>query len=193
MGQVWQDWGGVVVVSLAGLPLAALIAFLLARLRIAGSVPVREAWWRSVAEVGMVVGTLPWVWMILTPLAAPRQVHLIPLRDLYLQVTTTSTTNVMVQVGGNLLVFAAVGFFAPVRFAALAGLGRLLALGAAGSALVEALQFVLDIGRVTSVDDVLVNAVGAALAGLVSRPWWAPRVPVPAGVEPAHIESGYRI
>ena len=188
---MWRDWGGVVVVSLAGLPVAALIALLLARLRRRNGLPNREAWWHSVAEVGMVVGTLPWVWMILTPLAAPRQVHLIPLRDLFLQVTTTSPTFVMVQVGDNLLVFAALGFFGPIRFAALAGVWRLLALGAAGSALVETLQFVLDIGRVSSVDDVLINAVGAALAGLVSRPWWASREPVAADRRPTPIESGY--
>lgn len=190
MGQVWRDWGGVVLVSLAGLPLAALIAFLLARVRIARSMPVRQAWWRSVAEVGMVVGTLPWVWMILTPLDAPRQVHLIPLRDLYLQVTTTSPTFVAVQAGGNLLVFAALGFFAPIRFPTLAGVGRLLALGAAGSIVVETLQFVLDIGRVTSVDDVLINAVGAALAGLLSRPWWRSGAPVSTSAAPVRAEAG---
>jgi glycopeptide antibiotics resistance protein len=37
---------------------------------------------------------------------------------------------------------------------------------------VEVLQYVLDLGRVSSVDDVLVNAVGAVLAALCSRRWW---------------------
>ncbi|WP_243704687.1 VanZ family protein [Micromonospora sp. KC723] len=85
----------------------------------------------------------------------------------------------VVQVVGNLLVFAALGFLAPVRWAALAGVGRLFLLGVAGSALVEWLQYALDLGRVTSVDDVLINATGAALAALASRPRWAGRRPVP--------------
>jgi hypothetical protein len=173
--QVWRDWGSVVVVSILGLPLAALITVALARWRRSQRVPARVAWWHSAAEVGMVAGTLPWVWMILTPRSAPRQVWLVPLSDLANQLITTSPAQMVIQAGGNLLVFAGLGFFAPVRFAALARPVRLLALGAAGSALVETLQYVLDLGRVSSVDDVLINAVGAALAGLASRPWWAIR------------------
>jgi glycopeptide antibiotics resistance protein len=45
---------------------------------------------------------------------------------------------------------------------------------AAGSLLVETLQWALDLGRVSSVDDVLLNTLGAVLAALVTRPWWRP-------------------
>jgi glycopeptide antibiotics resistance protein len=76
------------------------------------------------------------------------------------------------QIVGNLLVFAALGFFAPVRFAALASVPRILALAASCSVLVETAQYVLRLDRVSSVDDVLVNAAGAGLAALVSRRWW---------------------
>lgn len=75
-------------------------------------------------------------------------------------------------IGGNLLVFAALGFFAPMRFAALASVPRVLALGAGCSVLVETAQYVLRLDRVSSVDDVLVNATGALLAALASRRWW---------------------
>jgi len=64
------------------------------------------------------------------------------------------------------------GFFAPIRWPALAGPGRIFAVGAAGSILVELAQYALDLGRVSSADDVLVNALGATLASLVSRRWW---------------------
>jgi hypothetical protein len=37
---------------------------------------------------------------------------------------------------------------------------------------VETAQYALRLDRVSSVDDVLVNAVGAALFGLASRRWW---------------------
>lgn len=178
MGQVWHDWGAVLLATLVALPVAVLLTMLLAGRRDAAS--RAEAWRRSVAEVGGVVGTLPWVWMTLTPRVAPRELKLVPLRDLVDLVQVGPPSFVVVQVVGNLLVFAALGFFAPVRFAALAGVGRLFLLGAAGSVLVESLQYLLDLGRVSSVDDVLLNAAGAALAGLLSRPWWAGRRTAPA-------------
>ena len=68
--------------------------------------------------------------------------------------------------------FAALGFLAPLRFAALASVPRILALAAGCSVLVEAAQYVLRLDRVSSVDDVLLNAAGAGLAALASRRWW---------------------
>ena len=85
-----------------------------------------------------------------------------------------------VGIGGNLLVFAALGFFAPMRFAALASVPRILALGAGCSVLVETAQYVFRLDRVSSVDDVLVNAAGAVLAGLASRHWWRTTAEVPS-------------
>jgi hypothetical protein len=158
-------FNGVVLLTLVGLPLAALVAWALARIRRAAG--VTWAWRKSLAEVGMVYGTVPFVWMILMPGAEPGtvgRVSLVPLRDL--------VTMGPIGIGGNLLVFAALGFFAPMRFAALASVPRILALGAGCSALVETAQYVLRLDRVSSVDDVLVNAAGAALAALLSRPWW---------------------
>ena len=159
---------GVVLMTLIGLPLAVLVAWgLAARRRAAG---VGSAWRTSLAEVGMVYGTAPWVWMtIMMPGSGagivPARVSLVPLRDL--------VTMGPVGIIGNLLVFAALGFFAPIRFATLASVPRLLALGAFGSILIETAQYALQLDRVSSVDDVLVNAVGAGLAGLLSRPWWS--------------------
>ncbi|MGN9803236.1 VanZ family protein [Micromonospora sp. L32] len=178
MGQVWREWGDVLLATLVAVPVTVLLVALLARARAAPT--RREAWRCSAVEVGMVAGTLPWVWMILTPRAAPGEVKLVPLRDLVDLVAAGPPATVVVQVVGNLLVFAALGFLAPVRSAALAGVGRLFLLGAAASVLVESAQYALDLGRVTSVDDVLLNATGAALAGLLSRRWWAGRRPVPA-------------
>jgi hypothetical protein len=166
----WQDLvgtiTGVVVLTVAALPLAALVAWVLAHRRGATGTP--SPWRRSLAEVGIVYGTAPWVWMIMLPGGrageVPGRVSLLPLHDLF----TMSTT----QVVGNLLVFAALGFFAPLRFPALASLPRILLLAAGGSALVETAQYVLQLDRVSSVDDVLLNAAGAGLTALASRPWW---------------------
>jgi hypothetical protein len=166
---------GVVLMTLAGLPLAAVVVWALARRRPAAG--GTSAWRMSLAEVGMVYGTVPFVWMTLMPGPGagivPGRVSLIPLRDL--------VTMGPIGLGGNLLVFAALGFFAPLRFAALASVPRVLALGAGCSVLVETAQYVLRLDRVSSVDDVLVNAAGAALAALASRHWWRTTAEVPSG------------
>ncbi|MDY7084419.1 MAG: VanZ family protein [Actinomycetota bacterium] len=161
---------GVVLMTLAGLPPAVLVACTLAAVR--GS--RRDAF----AEVGLVYGTVPMVWLTMMPGpgagVVPGRVSLIPLADL--------VTMGPLGIAGNLVVLAALGFFAPIRFATMASAPRLLALGTAGSVLIETSQYVLRLDRVSSVDDVLVNAAGAALFGLASRRWWKPhRGPVTDG------------
>ncbi|GAB3976200.1 hypothetical protein GCM10029978_062450 [Actinoallomurus acanthiterrae] len=160
---LFGTFNGVALITVAALPLAALAVWALARRRSAAG--VTSAWRMSLAEVGIVYGTVPWVWMILLPGdEAGAVVSLVPLRDLL-----TMDTG---QVVGNLLVFAALGFFTPLRFAALASVPRVLALAAGCSALVETAQYVLRLDRVSSVDDVLLNTAGAGLAALASRHWW---------------------
>ncbi|GHF38959.1 VanZ family protein [Streptomyces griseosporeus] len=173
----FDTFNGVVLMTLVALPLSALVVCALAyRRRAAG---VASAWRLSLAEVGMVHGTVPFVWLILMPGAepgvAPARVSLVPLRDL----VTMGTLGIT----GNLLVFASLGAFAPVRFTALASLPRILALGAGCSVLVETAQYVLRLDRVSSVDDVLVNTAGAVLAGLASRRWWRTTARAEAGRE----------
>ena len=169
----YDTFNGVLLMMLVGLPLAALVVWALARLRRAAD--ATSAWRMSLAEVGMVYGTVPFVWMTLMPGPGagivPGRVSLVPLRDL--------VTMGPVGIGGNLLVLAALGFFAPMRYAALASVPRIVALGAGCSALIETAQYVFRLDRVSSVDDVLVNAAGAVLAGLASRRWWRSTEAVP--------------
>ncbi|MFB7514416.1 VanZ family protein [Streptomyces sp. NPDC056144] len=157
-----DTFNGVVLMTLVGLPPALGVAWVLARRR-------RPSPWRtSLAEVGMVYGTVPFLWLTMMPGAGagvvPGRVSLVPLRDL--------VTMGPLGIVGNLLVLASLGFFAPIRFAAVASVPRLLALGAGCSLLVEVAQYALRLDRVSSVDDVLVNTAGAVLAGLASRRWW---------------------
>jgi hypothetical protein len=160
---------GVVLMTLVALPLSALVVCALAYRRHAAG--TASAWRLSVAEVGLVHGTVPWLWITLMPGefagTVRGRVSLLPLRDLL--------TMGPLGIVGNLLVLAALGFFAPMRFAALASVPRILALGAACSMLIETAQYVLRLDRVSSVDDVLVNAAGAMLAALASRRWWRTR------------------
>ncbi|MFI7306342.1 VanZ family protein [Micromonospora aurantiaca] len=179
----WHGWfgtiNGVVLLTAAASPAAALVVWVLARRRGGGG----PAWRRSLAEVGIVYGTVPWVWMIMLPGegagVVPGRVSLVPLRDL-LTVLASGPLTVTVQIVGNLLVFAAVGFFGPLRFAALASVPRILVLAAGCSVLVEVAQYALRLDRVSSVDDVLLNSAGAGLAALASRRWWRE----PAAVSP---------
>ncbi|TYB36890.1 VanZ family protein [Micromonospora sp. AP08] len=173
----WHGWlgtfNGVVLLTVAALPLAALTVWALARRRrVLGAA---GAWRMSLAEVGIVHGTVPWVWMIMLPGdgagTVPGRVSLVPLRDLF-TILAAGPLTVTVQIVGNLLVFAALGFLAPLRFAALASVPRILALAAGCSVLVEVAQYVLRLDRVSSVDDVLLNTAGAGLAALASRRWW---------------------
>ncbi|MBE1488556.1 VanZ family protein [Plantactinospora soyae] len=164
------------LVTVAVLPLAALAVWALARRRSVTGTPSAWAWRMSLAEVGMVYGTVPWVWMIMLPGAqagaVPGRMSLVPLRDLFTIAADGGPLTLTGQVVGNLLVFAALGFFAPQRFAALASVPRILALAAGCSVLVEAAQYLLRLDRVSSVDDVLLNTAGAVLAAMASRHWW---------------------
>ncbi|MEU6711124.1 VanZ family protein [Nonomuraea sp. NPDC046802] len=130
----------------------------------------------SIADVGIVVGTAPWVWMILTPSGGEAGVGLVPFGDLA-DLLWAPWETVLVQVGGNLLVFAALGALLPVRSERMSSTARVAAIAAAFSVTVEVLQYALRLGRFSSVDDVILNTAGAALASLVTRRWWARRIP----------------
>ncbi|MEU7143612.1 VanZ family protein [Nocardia sp. NPDC046473] len=159
MNGTWESWGGVILASIAAIPVAGVAAWWLGRWR------GRRA---ALCEVGMVLGTAPWLWMILTPKGTGRSLNLVPLRDLAEQLTDD---RVIEQFGGNLLVFAALGFLLPLRLPWFARPYRILLTAAGASIVVETLQFALAIGRHSSVDDVLLNAVGAYLAALSVHLW----------------------
>lgn len=158
-------------------PLAGAAVVGLARWRLGRGLPARQAWSRSVAEVAMVAGTVPWLVMGLWPIELPAGAvrwYLLPLRDLAAQLSGPPG-EAFTQIVANLLIFFALGTFAPVRFAALAGSARLLVLGVVGSLTLEISQQVFGTGRVFSVDDVLLNGLGCLAGGLVSRRWWLRR------------------
>lgn len=164
-------WLPVVAVSVAVVP-AAFVAIRARNTRsLRNGVPPGLARRRSISEVGMVAGTLPWIAMALTPIPGPRGVRLLPLRDLGEQLAGAPVT-AFFQVSGNLLLLAAFGCYAAARWRI--SVSTIAAMAAAGSLTVETLQYVLAQGRVSSVDDVLLNTVGAALAALASRRWWRP-------------------
>jgi hypothetical protein len=177
MGAVWRDHGTTIIAALLGLPVAAVIAYRWRR----RTRSKRDA----IAEIGLLCWTLPFLVMLFTPQNAPRSVDLVPLHDLPSWLSGAGTA--AAQLIGNLAVLAGVGLFLPVRYGWAASLPRILAIAAVSAVTIEALQWVLAIGRVSSMDDVLVNTVGAVLAAACSRRWWATKkadaeghtVPVP--------------
>ncbi|GHE38744.1 hypothetical protein GCM10017673_46400 [Streptosporangium violaceochromogenes] len=175
MRQVWVLWGGVIVTMALALPAAVAGACLLARRRASRGrpLPVRTA----VADVGAVAGTAPWLWMILTLRPAPNVVDLVPFDDLA-RLFQHSAETAFTQAGGSLLVFAALGAALPARWARLARLTRVAGVAAGASLTVELLQYDLRLGRVSSVDDVLLNTAGAVPAAAATRRRWAGRAPV---------------
>lgn len=168
----------VALVSAAVLiPSAAVTLAALARWRIRRGVPATRAWRRSAAEVGMVAGTLPWLVMTMWPIDLPPDAvrwYAVPLVDLARQLSG-SPLDATTQIGGNVAMLLALGMAAPVRWARLAGVRPLLALGVGISLAIETCQQVFGTGRLFSVDDVLLNGAGCLLGGLATRRWWCRR------------------
>ena len=162
---VLRESDGVLAAVAVGYLLAAVaVAVLLIRWRISRGVPAGIASRLSLAEVGMVAGTLPFVVVILTPTRAESRI-VTPVDGLH-EVFSQGPAYGFVQIVGNLLVFAAFGLLAPVRWRVGALTVLLVAAGAA--AVLEVLQYVLDLGRVTDLGDVILNSAGAGLAALVT-------------------------
>lgn len=88
------------------------------------------------------------------------------------------------QALGNVLMLSPLGALLPLRSRRLRSLGR-IALGAlAMSVLVEGTQYLIQAGRVTSADDILLNTLGAVIGAALSKRAWRcldvrppPRIP----------------
>lgn len=152
-----------VLVSLVGV----VVAIVYGRLRRGSG--TRDA----VLEALIIAGTVPWLFLLLRPGTQPDGKHfLVPFSDLAQQVRVGGRY-AATQIGGNLLVFSAFGLFGPIRWRL--RLAGVVGVAALASAIIEGTQYLQHHGRVASVDDILVNAVGAGLCALVTRRWWRVR------------------
>ncbi|MFC9896281.1 VanZ family protein [Nocardia sp. NPDC127579] len=168
MRQVWNSWGDVLTVWGLAMPVLAGCAVLVFRWRVRWGQDPTVAFRHTVAEAGMLGGTLPWVWMILTPAEGERQLILVPLRDLF-ETIAEASANTVIQVAANLILFLPLGFLLPLRFPRCASVLGITLLGAVLSASLEIAQYALDLGRYTSIDDVLMNMTGAGLGAYLAR------------------------
>jgi hypothetical protein len=181
IGALLDRWGLVIGATAAAVPLCVLAVVVMARRRTAGGMPAERAWRWSAAEVAIVLGTAPWTWMALTALGGPEGISLVPFRDLLEQVRG-DPGEAFVQIFANMVFLLPFGALAPLRWPWFAGLGRLFAVAAAYSATIEVVQHAGHLGRISSVDDVLQNAAGAVLGGLLTLAWWPARKERPSEV-----------
>ena len=169
MSSIWSRWGDVLAATAAAVPLVVLLIGFLAHRRRRHGTEAGAARRDSAAEVAVVAGTLPWLWMTLTPSDGAGGVRPVPLIDL-VELFGGPPGELVIQLVGNLLVFAVAGFCVPIRWSV--GVPTVAAMALIGSVFIETTQYVADLGRVSSIDDVLLNTGGAVLAATASRRWW---------------------
>jgi VanZ family protein len=153
-----------------GAPTVAAVTLGLALHGLRRGRPPAEAWGRALLDGALVGSGLLLVLGTLSSRGGGRPVDLRPLHELGPVLAGSAGRERTWWAAANLALFAPLGALLPLRVRAVDGWFRALAACAALSALVEALQFALGIGRTAAVDDVLVNAAGGLLgyAGLAA-------------------------
>lgn len=125
----------------------------------------------------------------LTPLGSRtgRAVDLVPLRAALASGMTPTTPT---QVVMNLALLAWLGLLLPVVAPHLATVARTTLVVAATTVAIETLQYVLAVGRYSTVDDVLLNTLGGALGAVVGVRVLAPWVRRHAAHAPGEHDAG---
>lgn len=172
MGQVLRDLSDMADYLLLGLVVAAVSSLLLApRRRRSGS-----SWLRALCSAGTDVAGIASVVGVLVVTLQPRywgggrSVSLVPFSDLRSLLTDGwGTSWIVTQLLGNVLLFLPLGLLLPLRVASFRSARWLLAFAALLSAVVEAVQYLLPLGRSVAADDLLLNVTGAGVGYLCSR------------------------
>ncbi|MFJ2828754.1 VanZ family protein [Streptomyces sp. NPDC087263] len=154
----------------------------------------RASWRLAVLDGLLAASVLPFLYATLSQgYGTGRTLSLIPFDELSSSLGTTQMALsgvTLLNIGGNVALLFAFGLLLPLRSRWCSGFGRVAMVTALLSTGVEAAQYVLDVGRVSSVDDVLINVVGAMAGAQVSRRWWLSRrhefqdASIPATVSP---------
>lgn len=129
---------------------------------------------RVVPRVAFAVLALSTAFATLTPLGSGhgRAVDLVPLRAALAAGMTPTTPT---QIAGNLALLLWLGLLLPVVSSRCATVGRTTLVVAATTVAIETGQYVLALGRYSTIDDVLLNTLGGAVGAVVGvhvlRPW----------------------
>jgi hypothetical protein len=175
--QLTRFFGELLPAAIVALPLAALAWWVLTRRRrrrMTASAARRGA----TLEVAIVLAALPVLYLVLIPVpnAGDDLVSLRPgaqILELIDPVTTSQT--LLWQVIGNVLLLAPLTALVPLRVRRLRSLGRMTAAALLTSVSIEVVQWLMETGRVSAADDVILNTVGGTLGALFTRHWWRRR------------------
>lgn len=107
-----------------------------------------------------VTGGTPTNFLIIKDFSVSADLSLVPFRDLLAILGGNDFGGSFLQIGGNVILFAPLGFLVPFFWQGWRGAGRTIALGCAMSLFIEINQ--LFNYRATSVDDLILNTLGAA-------------------------------
>lgn len=115
-------------------------------------------YWFLVVDI---TGGTPTNFIITGDFSRTADLSLIPFHDILDILASNNTAGSFLQIAGNILLFAPLGFLTPLFWAGWRSAGRAIGLGAAMSLFIEINQ--LFTYRATSVDDLLLNTLGAVL------------------------------
>ncbi|MFE2039827.1 VanZ family protein [Streptomyces sp. NPDC059477] len=177
MGRVFSSYADELAAALfVGVPLSITVAWLLHRfvLEWAPGAGIRRL---AVLDGLLAASVLPFLYATLSRgYGSGRTLSVIPFGELSSSFSTAQVALsevTLLNIGGNMALLFLFGALLPLRSRRCRGFGRVATVAALMSVCVEAAQFVLAVGRVSSVDDVLVNVAGALTGALVTRPWWS--------------------
>lgn len=166
-GSTWfLTFSGAVTTAVVAVPFLPVLVILLAGVRRRLGHSHRSAWRTAALDVGLAYSTIVPIWLTMVPGGNP---------GLVLHPWTDIPTMPHDALLGNLLLLAGIGFFGPMRFRLMASVTRTTLLAMTMSCAIEVCQYTLPIGRVASIDDVILNTSGAATAAIVAWPWWQRR------------------
>jgi hypothetical protein len=180
MGRLWSAYADELAAAVfVGWPMCVLVAWAVHRCRGVSAATGARARRRALGDGLLLASVLPFALATLSHgYGSSRALSLMPLGELSssfgsAEVALSSVT--LLNTGGNAILLAGFGALLPLRSRSLAGLPRVAACAAALSLAVEAVQYAMALGRVSSVDDILLNTAGAVAGALVTRHRWRRR------------------
>ena len=104
------------------------------------------------------------------PYGSDGRLDLIPFHPLWTALTgQIDASRVVATFGANIVLFVPLGFLLPLRWPRLDGWPSIVFATAFISALIETAQYLMNIGRVAQLDDVIFNALGGLLGWTMMR------------------------
>lgn len=162
-----EDLGNALIV---GFPLIVVSWWLLSRWRgrFGG---YRLAMLTSGVDMVIATAALSALYLVSVPIQGvpDSSVNLVPGADIHAGLSGRES---IWQIMGNLLLLSPLGALVPLRLRTCAKLSRVACMAVLCAGFVELAQYMLITGRVSTTDDVLLNATGAVLGALLTQRWW---------------------